>query len=355
MIDEKVLLVKAKEDTLEVKDSEVERTLDNRIAQTISQYGSEEAFNRDLQQYGLTVKDLKKRYRAEIRNELLAQRVMQSRISKIDIARREVEEFYSTHRDSLPQEQEAVLLAHLLMEVKPGEEVKRQAREHIQEILEEARLGASFIELAKQYSQGPSGPSGGDLGFFGPGTMVPEFEIAAFALEVGQISDVVETQFGYHIIRLEEKRDDDIRVRHILIQTETVPEDEERTREEIAALQQRIQGGEDFGTLAKQYSDDPTTAPKGGELGWFYVAQIPPLFKTEIESLDVRQVSNPINSEFGFHLLTILERREGGALTLEQDWEMIKSMAKQEKMRSQFQTWLKELRGEMYVDVRVED
>lgn len=354
LIDEKVLLVKAKEDTIVVKDSEVERTLENRIAQTISQYGSEETFTRELQNYGLTIKDLKKRYREEIRNDLLAQRVMQSKIAEIDIARREVEEFYQTHRDSLPEQEEAVRLAHLLLEIKPGEEVKRQARERIQEILEEARLGASFIELAKQYSEGPSGPSGGDLGFFGPGTMVPEFETAAFALEAGEVSDVVETQFGYHIIKLEEKRDDEIRVRHILIQTETSPEDEERTKAEIATLQRRIEAGEDFTALAQEYSDDPTTAPGGGELGWFYVAQIPPLFKTEIESLDVGQVSHPINSEFGYHLITILERREGGPLTLEGDWDMIKSMAKQEKVRSQFQAWLKELREEMYVDVRVE-
>ena len=94
MIDEKVLLVKAKEDTIEVKDSEVERTLESRIQQTIDQYGSAEVFEGELQKYGLTIKDLKKRYREEIRNELLAQRVMQSKIAQIDIARREVEAFY---------------------------------------------------------------------------------------------------------------------------------------------------------------------------------------------------------------------------------------------------------------------
>jgi peptidyl-prolyl cis-trans isomerase SurA len=355
MIDEKVLLVKAKEDTIEVKDSEVERTLESRIQQTIAQYGSAEVFEGELQKYGLTIKDLKKRYREEIRNELLAQRVMQSKIAKIDIARREVEAFYQTHKDSLPEQQEAVHLAHLLLEVKPGDDVKREARERIEEILEEARLGASFIELAKQYSEGPSGPSGGDIGFFGPGTMVPEFEEAAFALEVGEISDVVETQFGYHIIKLEEKRGEEIRVRHILIQMESSPEDEERTKDEIVALQKRIEAGEHFETLAQEYSADPTTSTKGGELGWFYVAQIPDLFKSEIESLDVGEVSNPIQSEFGYHLITILERREGGALTLEQDWDMIKGLAKQEKVRSQFQSWLKDLRKEMYVDVRLED
>lgn len=355
MIEEKVLLVKAKEDTIEVKDSEVERALENRIQQTIEQYGSEDSFDKELQKYGLTVKDLKKRYREEIRNKLLAQKVMQSKVSEIDISRREVEEFYQTFRDSLPEQQEAVRLAHLLMEVQPGGEVKQMARERIQEILEEARQGANFAELAKTYSEGPSGAMGGDLGFFGPGTMVPEFEKAAFALDVGEISHIVETQFGFHIIKLEEKREDEIRVRHILIKMETGPEDEERTEEEIADVKERSDQGENFATLVKEYSDDPTTAAKGGELGWYYVAQIPPLFKTEIESLDVGQVSDPIKSEFGYHLITILERKEGGPLTLEEEWDTIKGLAKQEKVRKQFQTWLKELRQEMYIDVRLED
>ena len=355
MIDEKVLLVKAKEDTIEVKDSEVERALESRIQQTIEQYGSEEAFHNDLQQFGLTVKDLKKRFQQEIRNDLLAQKVMQSKVSEINISRREVEEFYQAHRDSLPEQQEAVRLAHLLLEVKPGEDVKRKARERIQDILDEARQGASFAGLAKTYSEGPSGPLGGDLGFFGPGTMVPEFEEAAFALEVGEISDIVETQFGFHIIKLEEKKDAQIRVRHILIKTETEPEDEERTRDEITNLKERIDQGEDFATIVQEYSDDPTTSQKGGELGWFYVAQIPPLFKTEIESLEVGEISNPIKTEFGYHLITILEQKEGGPLTLKDEWETIKGLAQQEKVRKQFQSWLKELREEMYVDVRLED
>ena len=354
MIDEKVLLVKAKEDTIEVKDSEVEHTLENRIRQTIEQYGSEEAFNSELQKYGLTLKDLKKRYRQQIRNTLLAQKVMQSKVSEIDISRREVEEFYIAYKDSLPEQQEAVRIAHLLLEVKPGEEVKQKARERIQDILDEAQQGASFTELAKTYSEGPSGASGGDLGFFGPGTMVPDFEKAAFALEVGEISDIVETQFGYHIIKLEEKRESEIRVRHILIKTETGPGDDERTKEEITHLRERIDQGEDFTALVQGYSDDPTTSSKGGELGWFYVAQIPPLFKTEIDSLEIGQVSNPIHSEFGYHLLTILERKEGGPLTLEDEWETIKGLAKQEKVRKQFEIWLKELRDELYVDIRLE-
>lgn len=355
MIDEKVLLVKAKEDSIEVKESEVERTLENRIERAIEQYGSEEAFHKELQRVGLTVKDLKKRYRQEIRNQLLAERVMQSEISGIDISRREVEEFYETYKDSLPEQQEAVRIAHLLLEVKPGEGVKRDALQRIQKILKEVKAGADFAELAQKYSECPSGPLGGDLGFFGPGTMVAEFERAAFGLQVGGISDVVETQFGYHIIKCEEKRGDEVRVRHILIQTTTGPEDEERTREEIANLKERIDRGEDFTALVKEYSDDPTTAPTGGELGWFLVAQIPAHFKTEIESLAVGEVSAPIKSESGYHLITVLERREGGELTLEDDWDTIKTMARQEKVRERFQAWLRDLREKMYVEVRMED
>ncbi len=354
MIDEKILLVKAKEDTIQVKDSEIERTMETRLQQNVERYGSEEAFNRELQKYGLTYKDLKKRFWQEIQNELLAQKVMQSRISEIDVSRREIENFFQTYQDSLPERQEAVHLAHLLMEIQPGEEVKAKALERIQSILAEARAGTDFAELAVKYSECPSGPSGGDLGFFGPGTMVPEFETPAFALNAGQISEPVETPFGYHIIKMEEKKDDQIRVRHILIKTETGPGDDELTKEAMLSLKDRMEKGEDFATLAREYSDDPTTAPKGGELGWFVVSQIPPLFKDEIDSLEVKKPSNPVKTEFGYHLVTILERRQGGRLTLQDDWETIKEMARQHKSQTEFDAWLKELRANMHVDIRLE-
>lgn len=355
MIDDKVLLAKAKEDSIEVGGSEVEKVLEAQLEELINRFGSEEALQVQLERQGLSLRDFKRRYRREIRDQLLKEKLMRAKMANITISRREVEEFYRTHRHRLPEQKEAVKLSHILVRVHPSQEAMLKALDKIHSIREQLRAGVDFAELARRYSEDPAtAPNGGDLGWFSRGDFrLPELEEAAFRLQPGQVSEIIRTKLGYHLVKVEERRGDRVRVRHILIRVGPGTVDQERAHQKAEELWQRFQAGEDFATLAREYSEDQQTAPQGGELGWFLVEQIPFQFREPITHLKPGQVSPPVKSEFGYHLIRLDAKRERRKLTLERDWETIAELARQDKMRQEFEKWIKELRKEIYIDVRL--
>lgn len=355
MIDDRVLLAKAKEDSIEVRRSEVKKALTAQIEELTDRFGSKEALNAQLESQGLNLGELKRRYRRDIRDQLLKEKLMRTKMAGINVSRREVEEFYKTHRDSLPKQEEAIKISHILLRASPGEEVVARALEKIRAILEDVRSGADFAELARKYSEDQAtAENGGDLGFFRRGDFgLPKFEEVAFSLQPGEVSDIVKTRLGYHLIKLEEKRGDQIRVRHILVKAMPTEKDKEGIKQRIERLREKILAGEDFATVAREYSEDAKTRAKGGELGWFLVEQIPPQFKPIITDLKVGEVSQPVRSSLGYHLIRLDDRQEHRRLTLDRDWETVENLARQEKVRREFERWLKELREEIYVDVRL--
>ncbi|PID79702.1 hypothetical protein CSB20_09335 [bacterium DOLZORAL124_64_63] len=184
---------------------------------------------------------------------------------------------------------------------------KEEALALAKEIAQKAKDGQDFAELAKEYSEGPSGPRGGDLGVWVQGRMVPEFDEAILGMEIGGISDPVETAFGYHVIM--RKKVEKVAARHILIMHEgsmRKPPNVTRTKEEALARAQEVKkklaAGEDFQALAKEYSDGPS-APRGGDLGPFGRGVMHPAFESAAFGLDVDGVSDVVETPFGFHLI----------------------------------------------------
>lgn len=162
-------------------------------------------FEEAISQSGLTM-DL---YTDYIRRRMTVQNLVVGHYGdKVTVSEKDVDDFYAGNPDNFKTE-ETIRARHILFTVSPdaGEEEKKEAKKKAEEVLEKARGGEDFAELAKIHSQGPSGPKGGDLGVFGRGKMVPPFEEAVFALKPGEVSDLVETRFGYHIIKLEERND----------------------------------------------------------------------------------------------------------------------------------------------------
>ncbi|MDH3638031.1 MAG: peptidylprolyl isomerase [Gammaproteobacteria bacterium] len=203
LISQQLLWQEAKNKDLVAPDEEVDQAL----AQMKDRAKSEEEFKRRVEQSGVTVEA----YREDLKRRLSVQRLVDEDITKdIAISDQEVDDFYNANTEQMKRPEE-VHARHILIKVESGadEAADKAATEKIEEILVEAKGGADFAELAKKHSQGPSGPQGGDLGFFGRGRMVPAFEQAAFALQPGELSEAVRTQFGYHIIKSEERRGGD--------------------------------------------------------------------------------------------------------------------------------------------------
>lgn len=232
---------------------------------------------------------------------------------------------------------------HLLVSITPEQPTTEQAEAdalaRIQGVQARLAAGEDFAALAEELSEDPgSAAQGGDLGFFGEGMMVPEFEEAAFALEIGQVSEPVRTQFGYHLLKLEERNaeTEEVRARHILIRSNTDPSPaaiavaEAQALATAEALRARILAGESFADVATETSADDATATEGGDLGWFWAenSRYDQDFTTAAFALAVGEVSEPVKSAAGYHLILVeevdearevdateLERRRGDAFT----------------------------------------
>jgi peptidyl-prolyl cis-trans isomerase SurA len=354
LVNEKLILVQAQRDDITVQPEEVDAGLELQIQRIKEQLGSEEAFQEQLASEGFTLQLLKKRYRPQIRNQLLREKLIRQKLADVTVSSKEVTNFYQTYRDSLPVQGKSFRLSHLMMTITPGEEEKRAAYQKAKEVLAKARAGENFAALARSYSNCPSAEAGGDLGYFSQGDMVPEFERSAFALAPGDISDVVETMYGYHIIKCEDRRDDQTRVRHILIALSTSDQDEERLRDQLNQLRERALQGEDFAALVEEYSQDIYSREKGGDLGWYPVDQLTPQFRTVVDTMSVGNISEPIKTNSGYHLLKVVDRVMQRHINLEDDWDALEDLTRQKKVSDKLEAWLNKLREEIYVDIRLE-
>jgi len=354
MIDDKLLLVQAEKDTsLRVTDREVSEALDQHIRQIRQQFPSQEEFERQLAQEGFTELKLRRKYKEEVKNQILKEKLVNARLRQVKLSNMEVREFHQTNKDSLPQRPESIRLAHLLVSLQPSEATVEAIKSLAFRVLELARSGVDFSELAAECSDDPSSERGGDLGFFSPGDMVPEFELALSALKPGEISGLVKTQFGYHIIKLEQRAGEKVKARHILFMLRPSQEDQSTALRLADSLYHLVQTGTDFSQLAREFSDDSDSREAGGELGWYAVEDLTPQFSEAVRGLEVGEGSQPAKSEFGYHLLKVLDWQEARYLSLEEDWEQLKEMAKRAKVNRQLVDWLKEIRKRYYVEVKL--
>ncbi|MGE5410685.1 MAG: peptidylprolyl isomerase, partial [Clostridiales bacterium] len=253
IIEEKLLYAQSLLDSVTVSDDDVNRRVDYQIEQFTQQFGSKEKVE---QAYGMTTEKIKRELRENTRKSLMAQTLMQKKFGMVESSRREVVEFYKTYKDSLGLIPEKYTISHIFVNPKASEKVKQKARDFAQSLIDSIKSGKDFAELAKKYSEDPgTAPQGGDLGFSKRGRLVPEFEASAFALEPGQVSGVVETVFGFHIIQTLEKRGDAVHARHILIKIKNDEDADLKTIEFLRDLRDSVSRGlGKFEEYAKKYS-----------------------------------------------------------------------------------------------------
>jgi peptidyl-prolyl cis-trans isomerase SurA len=354
MINDRILLIQAQKDTLlKVNDKEIDQSLESQLSKIKSQFPNEEAFQRELKAEGLTETELRRTYRGQIQEQLLRDKLISSRLSKVNISSREVKEFYDIFKDSLPEQPESAKLSQIFFKIEPSQGTIDSLKNLTQMILEKAKAGEDFSELAKKYSEDLSSKEGGDLGFLKKGEILPEFEEKAFSLNPGEISEVVQTNLGFHIIKLDEKKDEQIHVHHILIKIQPSPADSARVLSLADSLYQRIKNGADFVQMVKDYSQDEDSKKKGGELDWLPLTQLPPELKDKISQAEIGQIVPPVTAEDGVYILKVLDKKKQRKLSLEEDYDTIKEMAKRKKASNEIMKWIDALKEKTYVEVRI--
>ena len=352
-INEKVILYKAREDSVEVTDEQVEMSLNRNINDLINRYGSQENLEKTM---GYDIAEIKRMSRKVMQDQLMITAFQQLFFQKVDISRQEVLEFFEAKKDSMGKIPESFNLSHILLEIKPRGESLQRARTKIDSIKNLINNGADFAGLAREFSDDPgSKANGGELGFFGRGELVPEFENVAFSLNKGEVSDIVQTQFGFHIIQLIERQGDKINCRHILIQFQTDESDEEETVKELRRIRDEVINGKNFGDMAKQFSDDPQAKENNGLLGWTSLDKLNiQQFKDVVQRLKPAEISEPFKTPFGYHIIKLNEYRPEHEIDIDTDFQLVKSAALEVRQLDEYYSLIEDLKKRIYIEIKVE-
>jgi len=364
MVNEQLLLVKAAQDSIEVDMRQVDLLEKDQLAEIKREYGSDEAFSNALKEFGLTEQQLRYMLREMKYKYLLTETLMQEISSSNTPTSQEMEAWLVANQDSIPVMPEQFQLSHILLYPKILEKRKDETKEKLQGILKRIHDGEDFAELAREYSQDPgSAPEGGDLGFFTRNEMVPEFSEVAFSLQAGEVSNIVETklqtgegmQFGFHIIKVEEIRSEQIRARHILMLLKPDEEDEKAIIERLKQMREEVVSGNiTFEDMAKENSEDENSRELGGKLQWLTKEQGIPTFIIQAEKLEVGGISEPFKSQFGYHILKLNDYKLAHTLNIKDDNYIIRQMVTQQKNMVELDRILNKLKTETYIDIRME-
>ncbi len=350
LIENKLLLMEAKSDTtVTVSDEEVEQALENRIKILESQYGKEN-FEKELEKEGLTRESLKDKYRESVREELLIQKYIEKNIRpKVKITPKEIRDFFETYKDSL-KEPDIVHVAHILIAVKPDTIREKEAYSRAMSLYTQLEKGASFEDLALRYSDDrETAEQGGELGYVPKVTFPPEVQNQLFSLKVGDISQPIRGDYGYHIFKIEDKKENSIRLKHILVKVHPSEKDWQAAYDKAVKISKMLKEGKDFSELAKKYSDDLQTRDLGGDLGWIPLTELDPDMKVSISGMKPGDIKI-IKSEFGYHIVKLIDKKVGKTPTFEEVSPQIQSLLENQKIQYELTRLIERLKKKIHIE-----
>ena len=364
LIAQNLIIHHAKLDSVEVSDEEVDGELDARFSSILRNMGNDENFFREY--YGASINEMKERYRDDQKQLILAQRMQLKLISTVDITPEEVKAYFeSIPSDSLPYLDAEVEIGELIIAPSVNSDERQKALDKINMVYEKIQAGEETFEaLAKQYSMDGSREQGGDLGFAKRGSYVPEFEEVAFTLGPDEISEVVETEFGFHIIKFVERRGLSVRVKHILVRPEITPNDLELAKIKIDSVKNLIEFDSiDFITAVRRFSMDKRESysnagrvinPQTGST-FFETDQLDPDTYFAISDLQVGEVSEPyeidVRGEKMYRIVQLQSKTRPHKASLDQDYDKISYYAKENKKSEYFANWVESKMAETYIKV----
>ena len=330
--------------------------VEEQIRNISAQFKTEYEFKAELKKAGLTLPDLKNYYIEQLTQQSLREQIIQQEIkNRVNVTEAEVKEYYQENLDQIPKRPEMIELGMIVRTIKPSKKTKKKILVEINEIRDMLIQGADFAELATQFSDGPSKNNGGSLGSFGRGMMVKPFEKVAFALMPGEISDVVETQFGFHIIKVEAKTEDEVTASHILKQIELTETDIETEIQFMDDIRAKIINKPAFHEAAKIYSEDDSTAVKGGIIGEFAENDFPQIFKEELNKIKVGEFTNVIRVKNELYILGKLNKTAERAFGYVEIYDNLFDLVQNEKEMKLYKNWINELKQNSFVEILIEE
>jgi peptidyl-prolyl cis-trans isomerase SurA len=336
-------------------DEETLRMAVQQIAQR--NHMSLEDFRASLRAEGIDYAD----FVEQIRGEIAVGRFRSSQVnSQVKVSEQEIQNYLASQSSAGTTRDAEYLFGHILIRTPQAASpaAVQKAREKADKVLAEIRKGMDFKEAALGASDDEQALKGGDLGWRKKSQIPSLFAEYADTLKEGDIEGPIRSSSGFHIIKLLGVRGGEnhsitkTRVRHILIRPNEVLSDDD-AKEKILALKRRIEGGEEFTGLARGHSDDKSSAIKGGEMGWVQPGALVPPFEEAMNKLAVNELSEPVQTQFGWHLIQVLERKQS-----DDSAEYLRNQAREEiskrKVEEETELWLRRIRDEAYVEIRLE-
>lgn len=339
---------------LKVDDNQLDKTIE-RIAEQNQLTLTE--FSEALAKDGISMR----KFRADIRNEITIARLREREVDgRVNVSESEIDN-YLTSQASRNENQDEFEISHILIRT-PEEgatEDIQKAKAKVDKAVNELKSGTSFAKVSASFSDAPNALEGGNLGWKSGAQMPALFLDALKNMHNGEISPVLRSPNGFHILKLTNKRGGNsslviqqTHARHILIKLSEVMSDNE-AKQKMDVIKERLDNNEKFEALARQYSED-STASNGGDLGWVNPGDTVPQFEKAMNDLKDSQISQPVRSQFGWHIIQVIERR-----SQDMSKESARLKARQEirsrKADEAYQDWIRELRDRAYVELRLED
>ena len=353
MVVDRVQLQMARDTSLRVDDLTLERAI-SKIAESNRMAVGD--FRTALEQDGISWS----KFREEIRNEMTIVRLREREVdSRVQVSDAEIDNFLA---EGGKVGAEQYLISHILLRApdQAGPEQLQRLRDKAEDIVTQIKGGADFAKLAASYSDAPDALNGGTLGWRGADRMPSLFVEVVDKMQPGDVSDVLRSPAGLHIVKLMDRRGGSVlgqklqqtHARHILIRTSELISDAE-ARRRLVALKERIDNGGDFAEIARTNSVD-LSASKGGDLGWVYAGDTVPEFERAMDALKPGQTSEPVQSQFGWHLIQVLERRVD-EVSDERKRLVARQALRERKAEEAYEDWIRQQRDRAYVEYRIED
>lgn len=362
LVEKQVILAEAARLNVTVQPKDVNEAVNQEIDQLKARLGGEAAFQQALKQERTTEAELRKKYEPDVRDQLVVMRTVGREVqSKVTVTDAEVRTYYTANKDSIGKRPEALHLAHIMIPFEPDDAQVKKAKtraDSIRAVLAKPGTTASFADVAAKTSDDPSGRRGGDLGTFGRGEMVAEFESVAFALKPMELSTPVRTRFGYHLIQVLEhypktdSTEERIHARHIMVATQASPADEERARVRALAVRDSLVKGANWSAMAKKYSADSATRDSSGDLGEIPVPSLPPNMREVLTSMAVNEISTPFKREAGYHIFKVLGRTAEREYKFEDIKEDLRKVVLNRKLEDAYRRWYDKVRKSVNVELK---